>query len=148
MWGYIDTSARGRGVMIRQAGLPLLREICCHRRSTKGLGSTVGSGARPIETQLLGSCMKKGLLWRRGLRLLSWHAPIPAPSIPAIGPPFGRRIPRHGRSKARSKWGRHGWSVVYSVVSKWQILEQRILKWQALLTKDLAKRCVGPVVAS
>ena len=59
MWGNIDTGARGGSIIVRLAGLFLLREICCHRRPTKGLGRTVGSGARPREAQLLGSCMKE-----------------------------------------------------------------------------------------
>ena len=65
VWRYIDVGARGCGVIVRLAGVSLLREVCRHRGSTKGLGCTVWASTCPRKAKVLDSCVMERLLWRR-----------------------------------------------------------------------------------
>ena len=49
MWGAVDVGARGGRNVVRLAALFWLREVCCHRGSTEGLGCAVGASACPKE---------------------------------------------------------------------------------------------------
>lgn len=46
---------------------------------------------------------------------MTYHIPVPTPSVSAIGCSFDRGVPRRGRGKARDEWRRHnrGFEAVF-----------------------------------